>query len=41
MNYPDWDPLLSGEVTLERLCRHVKVHFDVHANEIQRILLIH
>lgn len=36
LNYPDWDPLLSGEVTLERLFRYVKVHFDSHAAEICR-----
>lgn len=36
LNYPDWDPLLSGEVTLERLFRYVKVHFDSHAAEIRK-----
>jgi hypothetical protein len=34
--YPDWDPLLSGEVTLERLFRYVKVHFDSHSEEIRK-----
>jgi hypothetical protein len=38
LNYPDWDPLLSGEVTLERLFRYVKVHFDSHAAEIRKSL---
>ena len=36
VNYPDWDPLLSGEVTLERLFGYVKVHFDSHAEEIRK-----
>lgn len=36
LNYPDWDPLLSGEVTLERLFHYVRAHFDVHAAEIRR-----
>jgi len=31
VNYPDWDPLLSGEVTLERLFGYVMVHLlDIH-----------
>jgi hypothetical protein len=36
--YPDWDPLLSGEVTLERLFHYMKEHFDAHAAEIERVL---
>jgi len=40
LNYPDWDPLLSGEVTLERLFRYVKVHFDAHAAEIPKRILV-
>jgi hypothetical protein len=32
--YPDWDPLLSGEVTLERLFHYIKLHFDVHVAQI-------
>lgn len=35
LNYPDWDPLLSGEVTLERLFHYVKLHFEVHAVQIR------
>ncbi|MBE0688194.1 MAG: hypothetical protein IH585_19535 [Anaerolineaceae bacterium] len=35
VNYPDWDPLLSGEVTLERLFHYIKVHFDAHAEQIR------
>jgi len=38
VNYPNWDPLLSGEVTLERLFEYVKVHFDSHAEEIRKRL---
>ncbi len=34
LNYPDWDPLLSGKVTLERLFHYIKLHFDVHAAQI-------
>lgn len=39
MFYPDWDPLLSGEVTLERLFHYVKNHFDAHASEIEKLVL--
>jgi len=35
INYPDWDPLLSGEVTVERLFRYIKVHFESHAAQIR------
>jgi uncharacterized damage-inducible protein DinB len=28
--YPGWDPLLAGEVTLERLFHYVKDHFETH-----------
>lgn len=37
LNYPDWDSLLSGEVTLERLFHYNKLHFDVHAVQIRLI----
>ena len=36
--YPSWDPLLSGEVTLEKLFHYVKAHFDVHAQQINLII---
>ena len=36
--YPDWDAMLSGEVTLERLFHYVKNHFDAHASEINRLI---
>jgi hypothetical protein len=32
--YPDWDPLLAGEVTLEKLFHYVKAHFESHAKQI-------
>ena len=34
--YPDWDPLLSGRVTLERLFHYVRLHFVAHAAEVER-----
>jgi hypothetical protein len=36
--YPGWDPLLAGEVTLERLFHYVRDHFEVHAAEIEQAL---
>lgn len=36
--YPGWDPLLSGQVTLERLFHYVRLHFNVHAEQIRDIL---
>ena len=38
LHYPNWDPLLSGEVTLERLFHYVKVHFDSHAVQIRAMI---
>ncbi len=37
--YPDWDPLLSGEVTLERLFHYVRLHFDAHATQLWEIVV--
>ena len=34
-DYPDWDPMLSGFVTLERLFHYIRLHFDAHAEEIK------
>jgi hypothetical protein len=34
--YPDWDPMLSGYVTLERLFRYVKLHFEVHQEQVRQ-----
>ncbi|MBN1438757.1 MAG: DinB family protein [Anaerolineales bacterium] len=36
--YPDWDPLLTGEVSMEYLFGYVKRHFDSHAAQIRRAL---
>jgi hypothetical protein len=33
--YPDWDPLLSGEVSMEYLFGYIKRHFDSHKAQIQ------
>ena len=38
VRYPDWDPLLAGEVTVERLFHYVKIHFDVHAEQIRAVM---
>lgn len=32
--YPDWDPMLRGEVSMERLFHYLKDHFDSHASQI-------
>jgi len=33
--YPDWDVLLSGEVTMEYLFGYIKRHFDSHKIQIE------
>jgi hypothetical protein len=38
LRYPDYDPLLSGEVTIERLFHYIKLHFEVHAGQIRESL---
>jgi hypothetical protein len=35
LEYPDWDHLLSGTVTMERLFHYVKAHFDSHEEQIR------
>jgi hypothetical protein len=37
--YPDWDPLLTGEITLEKLFHYVKSHFDSHAQQLTLIII--
>lgn len=37
--YPDWDPMLSGYVTLERLFRYLTLHFEVHAEQVRQGLV--
>ena len=34
--YPDWDPMLSGYVTLERLFRYLAIHFEVHEEQVRQ-----
>ena len=36
LDYPSWDPQLSGHVTLERLFRYLTVHFQCHAEQIRQ-----
>ncbi len=38
VQYPDWDPMLAGNVTLERLFHYVKDHFDSHEGQIRAIV---
>lgn len=36
LNYPGYDPILSGVVTVERLYRYIKLHFEAHATQIRK-----
>jgi hypothetical protein len=38
VEYPDWDPMLSGYVTLERLFHYLRLHFDSHEKDIRLAL---
>lgn len=38
VEYPEWDPMLSGFVTIERLFRYLSLHFKVHAEQIRQAL---
>ena len=38
LQYPGYDPILSGEVTVERLYRYIKLHFVSHASQIRERL---
>jgi len=38
LEYPDYDELLTGVVTVEKLYRYTKIHFDVHAEQIRKRL---
>lgn len=38
MPYPDWDPLLSGEVSMEYLFGYIRRHFDSHAAQISKVI---
>ena len=39
VDYPGWDRLLNGHVTLERLFRYLAIHFQVHAEQIRQGLV--
>ena len=39
LEYPDWDPMLSGDVTLEKLFHYIKAHFDSHEAQIRQIVI--
>ncbi len=34
--YPDWDPMLSGTVTIKRLFHYLADHFEVHAEQVRQ-----
>ncbi len=36
VSYPNWDSLLEGYVTIERLFRHPAAHFELHSEEIRQ-----
>ena len=36
VEYPDWDPMLSGFVTIERLFCYLTLHFEVHAGQVRQ-----
>lgn len=38
VEYPDWDPMLSGFVTLETLFHYIRRHFDAHEKDIRLAL---
>lgn len=38
LEYPNYDELLTGVVSVERLYRYITVHFNVHAEQIQRMI---
>ncbi|HSL46451.1 MAG TPA: DinB family protein [Anaerolineales bacterium] len=38
VQYPGYDPLLSGVVTVGRLYRYIKIHFEAHASQIRERL---
>ncbi len=38
LNYPLWDPLLYGDVTIEYLFGYIKRHFDSHKAQVVKAL---
>ncbi|HAV76286.1 MAG TPA: hypothetical protein DCX53_02930 [Anaerolineae bacterium] len=41
LEYPDYDELLTGVVSVERLYRYITIHFNVHAEQIRKVLEKH
>ncbi|NUQ83749.1 MAG: DinB family protein [Anaerolineales bacterium] len=38
LEYPNYDELLSGVVSVEKLYRYITIHFNAHAEQIRRII---
>lgn len=38
LEYPNYDELLAGVVSVERLYRYITIHFKVHAEQIRKIV---
>jgi len=38
VDYPDWEPMLSGFVSLERLFHYIRLHFVAHAEDIRAVM---
>ncbi|MDL1912697.1 DinB family protein [Chloroflexi bacterium CFX6] len=38
LEYPNYDELLSGVVSVEKLYRYITIHFHAHAEQIRRIV---
>lgn len=38
MTYPDWDPLLTGEVSMDYLFGYIKRHFALHATQLDKVI---
>lgn len=36
LEYPDYDELLTGVVSVEKLYRYITIHFNVHAEQIRK-----
>ncbi|RPI84097.1 MAG: hypothetical protein EHM41_14250 [Chloroflexi bacterium] len=36
VEYPNWDPALSGQVDIERLFHYIRYHFELHAEQIRQ-----
>lgn len=37
-HYPDWDPMLAGEITLEDLFHYIRRHFEAHKAQLTEVL---